>query len=198
MKPLLSAVALAALITVPSTADAKVWKSIKGVTYFSDQVWTNQLNGDPVVEFPKGCQGSACEFTIWLDYDPGIGVEASENCQDDPSTDWFDCEPFPNCRVWVEFGDRVMPLTDWHARTDDDEFADNAVIAMIWDNSWSTQATGFVWNGHEAFHGADYKLLHIIAGEVDIYDKGLCRVGIAALYYPARKTLFENGYLLPR
>ena len=53
-------------------------------------------------------------------------------------------------------------------------------------------------HGQAEFHGANFETLLVIAGEVDVFDSDICRVGLAALYYKNSKTLFDRGYLLPR
>lgn len=202
----LASAALVAWMALPTDpADAMVKrKSRNGLEEFSDQVWNNQpplVNGDPWVEFPLGCRRARCKYTIWLDFIEGIGKEAAQECRDDPKTAWYDCEINDHCVLWVEFGDSIMPLTNWHGwNYNTRRPADNAIITVSWNSPDAriNRNTGFLWNGHEAFHGRNFELLHIIATEVDVFDEGLCRAGLAAQYHPNSKTVFENGYLLPR
>ena len=189
---------VASLLMTP--AEAKVEQTIKRVEYFSDQVWDNQLNGAPVVAFPLGCRGRACDFTIWLQFFPGTG-DPNSDCTDDPETEQvFECEINNHCVLWVEFNPSIMPLSDWHGwNWALDEPADSAIISDTWNNGDGRRRhTGFTWNGHNAFHGASFEILVVLAAEVDIFHNGLCRTGLSTLYYPNSKTLFDRGYILPR
>jgi hypothetical protein len=197
MKMILAATAAATLI-VASQANAEEIKRIEGIEYFSDQVWSNQLDGDPVVAFPLGCESGNCDFTIWLDHFPGIGQAEAEECRDDPETSWWDCEIKPTCVLWAEFGEHIMPLTDWHGyKPDNPEPMDNAIISVGYLDQ-PTRSVWSRWNGHDAFHGWDYQLLQIIGLELEITGRGLCRAGLAALYHPRSKTVYAKGLLLPR
>jgi hypothetical protein len=178
-------------------AEAATWETIKGVQYFSDQVWTNQLDGEPVAAFPQDCEGDGCDYTIWMEHRPGIGGAASADCIDDPTTAWFDCEPNDTCIVGVEFGPDVMPLTDWHGyRAGNPEPMDNALIGVSYLDQ-EPRTTFPLWVGHNEFHGHDFQLLNIIGGELDITSNDLCRVGVAARYHEDSRTVYDQGLFLP-
>ena len=197
MKTILAATA-AAILIVASEANAEETKRIEGVEYFSDQVWSNQLDGDPVVAFPLGCESSKCDFTVWLDHFPGMDTDTATECKDDPETSWWDCEINATCVLWVEFGQDIMPVTDWHGhKPDNPEPMDNAIISTGYLDQ-PERSVWALWNGHDAFHGWDYQLLQIISLELEITNRGLCRVGLAALYHPHSKAVYAKGLLLPR
>jgi hypothetical protein len=198
MKLLIAAAVLAAL-AVP--ADAAEWKRIKGVTYFSDQVWTNQLDGDPVVELPRGCRGAACDFTVWLFFVPVAQNDDRCGNPDSPDTPWKDCEGFPQCALWVEFGDDILPMRTNHGRDGGGRQKDNYAWITAPINHYPN-GTPVIITSHtltEGFRGRQYQTLVVLAFEVEIFPRSeLCRVGIELAFHPSSKSIFDRGLMLPR
>ena len=186
--------------TVGATpASAQTWKTIKGVQYFSTSIWTNELPvGEPVVAFPKGCVGDACQFSIFMEYQPGIGLEAAETCVNDPATAFWDCEIYDTCVAWVEFGPAVIPLHDWHGvAPGTDIVMDHALVGVAFLDR-ADYSIWPIWSGHDRFHGHAGQILNLLDGAFAIFSDGLCRLGISAAYHPSVVTIFDKGLWLPR
>lgn len=202
MKPTLAAAALAALVALPNSADAAgpFCKRQNGIDWCSRQVWNNQLAiGEPVMAFPLGCRGDACDFTVRLEFFEGITEDELETCDDDIETPQYECSQHPNCVLSVWFGPNVMTVRDWHGRhqgTGDPKT--NAVIndvALYLPRGRSFLAPS--WEGHTSFTGNRYQWLGVIMGDVEVFDNGLCRVNISAGYHPNNKAFGSRGLLLP-
>jgi hypothetical protein len=194
----LAAATAAALIAIPPTAEAGTTKKIAGLVYFSDSVWSNQLDpGEPVVAFPLGCATPGedtflrCDYTIQLRFLP----EGSPECSASETAGRFCDDEVDSCMAWVEFGRNVLPLRSTHDR---EEFGEHAFARWAFA-SVPIEHDPLILSSEvtDSLRGKRYQMLMIRSWELEIMPEGLCRLGIDAVYHQNSKSVYERGLLQP-
>jgi hypothetical protein len=113
MKRIMLAATVAALLAMPASGNAQTVEKIRGATYWSDSVWSTQLNGDPVVAFPLGCKGSKCDYLIRLEEIP-----EDAPCQEVAGESICGGDGVPGCIAWVGIG-RAGNMLTFHGQDED-------------------------------------------------------------------------------
>jgi hypothetical protein len=192
MKRLVLAASIAAIITSTTAvpAEAAKWTVTReGLQFFSASAWTDQLAGDPVVAFPRGCRDEECVFLIFVDFLEDGACPAGVVCDHDHD----------GCSAWVELGQRAQPLRGALGRDSNglQIFSDSVFARNHPAPDYRLPLTEMSQGRVTEVRGRTRQMLRILNWDLELNSNRKCLFGIEAVYHETSNAVYGRGLLLP-